>query len=86
MTLEQLRLFVAVAEREHMTRAAEAVNLTQSAVSAAICNLESQYKVALFHRVGRGITLTQEGRVFLDEARAVLARVTTAERMLEDLS
>lgn len=86
MTLEQLRLFVAVAEREHMTRAAEAVNLTQSAVSTAICNLKSRYKVTLFHRVGRGISLTQEGRVFLEEARAVLARATTAERMLEDLS
>ncbi len=86
MTLEQLRLFVAVAEREHMTRAAKAVNLTQSAVSAAISSLESHYRVALFHRVGRGIVLTQEGRIFLDEARAVLARATTAERTLEDLS
>ena len=41
MTLEQLRIFEAVAEREHVTRAAEALNLTQSAVSAAIAALES---------------------------------------------
>ncbi|HJO49109.1 MAG TPA: LysR family transcriptional regulator, partial [Sulfitobacter pontiacus] len=40
MTLDQLRIFVAVAEREHMTRAAEALNQTQSATSAAIAALE----------------------------------------------
>ncbi len=86
MTLEQLRLFIAVAEREHMTRAAEAVRLTQSAVSAAITSLESQYGITLFHRVGRGIVLSEEGRVFLEEARAVLARASAAERVLEELS
>ena len=86
MTLEQLRLFIAVAEREHVTRAAEAMRLTQSAVSAAITSLESQYGITLFHRVGRGIVLSEEGRVFLEEARAVLARATAAERVLEELS
>lgn len=86
MTLEQLRLFVAVAEREHVTRAAEAMRLTQSAVSAAITSLESRYGITLFHRVGRGIVLSEEGRVFLEEARAVLARATAAERVLEELS
>jgi DNA-binding transcriptional LysR family regulator len=85
MTFEQLRLFVAVAEREHMTRAAEAVGLTQSALSAAISNLEARYGVVLFHRVGRRIELTEEGRMFLDEARAVLARAAVAERALEEL-
>lgn len=86
MTLEQLRVFVAVAEREHMTRAAKAVNLTQSAVSAAIASLESHYGVSLFHRIGRRIELTGEGRTFLDEARAVLARTAAAERILQELS
>ena len=41
MTLEQLRIFVGVAEREHMTRAAEALNVTQSAASAAIAASDS---------------------------------------------
>jgi DNA-binding transcriptional LysR family regulator len=54
MTLEQLRIFVAVAERQHMTRAAEALNLTQQAVSSAIVALENAHSVPLFHRVGRG--------------------------------
>lgn len=45
MTLEQLRIFVAVAEHAHVTRAARALNLTQSTVSAAIAALEARHGV-----------------------------------------
>ena len=45
MTLEQLRIFVAVAEKQHMTQAANELNLTQSATSAAIAALETRYGV-----------------------------------------
>lgn len=86
MTLDQLRIFVAVAEREHMTAAARALNATQSAVSAAIAALETRHQVKLFDRVGRGIVLTEAGRVFLDEARAVLARAQSAGDALADLA
>src|SRR5262249_51463068 len=51
--------------------AAGGLNLTQSAVSAAIAALEERHAVALFSRVGRRIELTHAGRLFLDEARAV---------------
>lgn len=85
MTLEQLAIFVAVAERAHLTRAAAALGLTPSAVSAAIKTLEQRHAVRLFDRVGRGIELTRQGAVFLDEARAVLARVRSAEAVLADL-
>ncbi len=86
MTLEQLRIFVAVAAQQHVTRAAASLNLTQSAVSAAISNLEARHAVRLFDRVGRRIELTEAGRMFLTEAIAVLARAEAAERMLADLS
>jgi DNA-binding transcriptional LysR family regulator len=86
MTLEQLRIFVAVAEREHVTRAAADLNLTQSATSAAVAALESRYDTRLFDRVGRRIELTEAGRLFLIEARAVLARAGAAETMLADLA
>lgn len=86
MTLEQLRIFVAVAERQHVTRAAEALNMTQSAVSAAVSSLEARQGVALFDRVGRGVALNPAGEVFLKEARAVLARAAEAESALADLS
>jgi len=85
MTLEQLRVFVAVAERQHVTRAAEALNLAQSAVSAAISALEGRHGAHLFNRVGRGIELTEAGALFLIEARAVLARAEVAETLLSEL-
>lgn len=86
MTLEQLRIFVAVAERLHMTRAAEALHITQSAASAAIANLEGRHAARLFDRVGRGLALSDVGQVFLPEARAVLAQVDVAARALDDLA
>lgn len=86
MTLEQLRIFVAVAEQEHVTRAARDLNLTQSATSAAVAALESRYQTRLFDRIGRRIELTDAGRVFLTEAKAVLARAEAAELVLADLA
>ena len=85
MTLDQLRIFVAVAERQHVTRAAEALNLTQSAVSSAVTTLEGRHGVALFDRVGRNIVLNEAGATFLVEAKAILARVEAAQDTLDDL-
>ena len=79
MTLEQLRIFVAVAEREHLTQGARALNLTQSAVSSAVATLEARYATRLFDRIGRRIVLTEAGRLFLVQARAVLARAAASQ-------
>jgi DNA-binding transcriptional LysR family regulator len=84
MTLEQLRIFVGVAERQHMTAAARALHVTQSAASAAIAALEARHGVKLFHRVGRGIALTEAGQMLLKEARSVLGRAAAAEAMLAE--
>jgi DNA-binding transcriptional LysR family regulator len=86
MTLEQLRIFVAVAEKQHVTQAARELNLTQSATSAAIAALEERYGIKLFDRIGRGIVLTHTGRTFLSEARSVLARARSAEQVLRDIA
>jgi DNA-binding transcriptional LysR family regulator len=86
MTLEQLRIFIAVAEKQHVTHAASELNLTQSATSAAIAALEARYGIKLFDRVGRGIVLTQTGRDFLNEAREVVARAKAAAQVLNDLA
>ncbi len=86
MTLDQLRVFVAVAERRHVTKAAAALGMTQSAASAAIAALERRYGARLFDRVGRGIELTDQGQRFLPEARAVLEQTKSARSVLEDLS
>ena len=86
MTLEQLRIFVAVAELEHVTQAANRLNLTQSAVSAAIGALEQRHAIKLFDRIGRRVALTQEGRLFLAEARDLLLASQQAEKVLDDLA
>jgi DNA-binding transcriptional LysR family regulator len=86
MTLEQLRIFIAVAEKQHVTQAASQLNLTQSATSAAIAALETRYGIKLFDRVGRGIVLTQTGRDFLSAAREVVARAKAAAQVLDDLA
>jgi DNA-binding transcriptional LysR family regulator len=82
MTLEQIRIFIAVAEREHMTEAARALPLAQSAVSSAIATLEQRYEVKLFDRIGRRVALTDAGRALLVRARAILAEVAEAEHTL----
>jgi DNA-binding transcriptional LysR family regulator len=86
MTLEQLRIFIAVAEKQHVTQAAAELNLTQSATSAAIAALEARYGIKLFDRIGRGIQLTQIGRDFLGEARGVVGRAKAAAQVLNDLA
>jgi DNA-binding transcriptional LysR family regulator len=86
MTLDQLRIFIEVAERGHVTHAAEALGMSQSAASAAIATLEASYQIKLFDRVGRGIQLTESGRRFLREARAVVDRASAAQGVLEDLA
>jgi DNA-binding transcriptional LysR family regulator len=84
MTLDQLRIFIAVAERQHVTQAARALNLAQSAASHAIAGLEARYDTKLFNRIGRHIELTEAGEAFLGEARAVLARAERAELVLSE--
>src|SRR5262245_23364871 len=84
MTLEQLRVFIAVAEQQHVTKAARTLHLAQSAASHAIAALEARHGIKLFHRVGRRIELTETGQVFLVEARAVLARAEVAELALSE--
>ncbi|WP_055076970.1 LysR substrate-binding domain-containing protein [Pseudanabaena sp. 'Roaring Creek'] len=86
MTLEQLRIFLAVAEHLHFTRAAEELYITQPAVSAAIQSLEQCYGVKLFHRIGRHIEITDAGILLQIEATDILDRVQLMERGLRELN
>ena len=74
MTLDQLQIFIAVAGREHITRAAGALGLTPPSVSAAVASLEREFGTKLFHRVGRGIVMSEGGKLLLNEARALVNR------------
>ncbi|HEY9642898.1 MAG TPA: LysR substrate-binding domain-containing protein, partial [Coleofasciculaceae cyanobacterium] len=86
MTLEQLRIFLTVAEHLHFTRAAEELYITQPAVSAAIHCLEQEYGVKLFHRVGRRIEIADAGKLLQVEAQKILEQVSLTERGLRELN
>jgi DNA-binding transcriptional LysR family regulator len=75
MDLRYLRYFVIVAEELNFTRAAERLHTAQPSLSVQIQRLESEVGTALFLREGRGISLTDAGRVFLDRARKILAEM-----------
>lgn len=85
MTLDQLRIFVEVAQRQHLTQAASALFLSPSAVSSSIKALEERYGTALFHRIGRRIELSDAGLIFLKEAQRTLASARAAENTLSEL-
>lgn len=86
MTLDQLRIFLAVAEHLHFTRAAEELYITQPAVSAAIQNLEQEYGIKLFHRIGRHIEIAEAGKLLQLEAEKILNQVKLTERGLRELN
>ncbi len=73
MELRQLEYFVAVAEEQNFTRAAERVHISQSGVSAQIRRLEQELGAELFDRSARTATLTVAGKAALGPARAALA-------------
>ncbi|CQR65930.1 LysR substrate-binding domain-containing protein [Streptomyces leeuwenhoekii] len=78
MELRQLRHFVAVAEDQHFTRAAERLMVSQSGLSASIRALERELQTPLFVRTTRRVTLTEAGRALLGEAQRILAQVRSA--------
>jgi len=78
MELRHLRYFVVVAEEQNVTRAAERLHVSQPPLSRQIHDLEEELGVALFVRTGKSLALTEAGKIFLNEARAVLLRVDKA--------
>lgn len=78
MELRHLRYFVVVAEEQNVTRAAERLHVSQPPLSRQIHDLEDELGVELFRRTGKSLTLTEAGKIFLIEARAVLLRADKA--------
>ena len=83
MTLNQLRVFEAVARTGSFSRAAEALSVTQPAVTLQIRQLERDAGVQLFERIRRRPRLTEAGRILQDYARRIFALVDEAGRHLE---
>jgi DNA-binding transcriptional LysR family regulator len=78
MELRHLRYFIAVAEEQNVTRAAARLYVSQPPLSRQIRDLEGELGVALFDHGAKAVRLTEAGRVFLTEARAVVQRAEEA--------
>ena len=78
MELRHLRYFVAVAEELSFTRAAKKLRINQPPLSAQIRQLENELGTQLFHRLTRGIELTDAGKLLLEQARIILKEVEDA--------
>ncbi|CAM5573050.1 DNA-binding transcriptional LysR family regulator [Aquamicrobium terrae] len=79
-TLRQLQFFVAVAEQGTVSRAAQKLSISQSSVTEAIKELESDLGVELFERHPRGLNITHKGHQFLRHATKILTSVSDARR------
>lgn len=85
VTVRQLQVFAEAAERLSLARAAERLNLTPSAVSFQIKQIEGQTGFALFERVGRRVALTEAGTLLAEYARVVLRSLHEADQAMAAL-
>jgi DNA-binding transcriptional LysR family regulator len=85
LDIRQLQYFVAVAEEEHVGRAAERLHISQSPLSRQIAQLEERLGLTLFERSQQRIRLTADGRTFLAETRALLTHATRLESLARRL-
>ena len=74
-SIKQIRYICAVAEYKHFSKAAEACFVTQSTLSAAIQDLESQLGVIIFERSKKSVLITPSGEILLDQARKILGEI-----------
>jgi DNA-binding transcriptional LysR family regulator len=78
MELRHLRYFVAIGEEENYRRAAQRLNVAQTALSTQIQDLEAELGFKLFNRLPRGVKLSAAGKLFLEDARRILQQVNEA--------
>ncbi|WP_281648006.1 LysR substrate-binding domain-containing protein [Parendozoicomonas sp. Alg238-R29] len=85
-TLRQLEIFLAAAHTENISRAAEQLSMSQSAASGALKELEKQFSIELFERVGKRLKLSEMGHWVRPKAEALLAQATELESALQNQS
>ncbi|MBK5073889.1 LysR family transcriptional regulator [Budviciaceae bacterium CWB-B4] len=83
ITLRQLEIFVEVVKSGSTTQASSVLALSQSAVSAALADLEKQLDAALFDRVGKRLVVNENGRLLYPKALSLLERAMEVERLFQ---
>lgn len=86
LELTQLRYFQVAAYYEHISRAAEELNISQPALSTMISRLENELGFPLFDHSGRSIVLNQNGKRFLARVNRILTEVDNSKRELQDMA
>ena len=84
MELSDLKLFICTAEEASITRAAAVLGYVQSNLTARIRKLEAELGTALFHRLARGVMLTEKGQDFLEYAKTIVNLSDEAVRVVQD--
>ncbi len=82
-TLRQLEVFLTVARTQNISRAAEALAMSQSAVSGSLSDFEGHFDVQLFDRIGKRIQLNELGRTLRPRAEALLEQAKDLENALK---
>jgi DNA-binding transcriptional LysR family regulator len=82
-SLRQLEIFVAISRAESVSRAAEVLSLSQSATSTALSELERQFDLQLFDRVGKSLRINETGQQLLPRAVELLDRAKEIENLLQ---
>lgn len=85
LTIRHLRMVVAIVEEGNLVRAAKRLNMTQSAVTKALQEIEALTKARLFDRTNRGVVPTMFGDTLAEHARLVITQLAHAEEHLADL-
>ncbi len=85
MTLHQLKIWTTVAKQQNMTKAANELRIRQPSVTQQVKLLEKEYRLKLYEVNGRGIELTQAGKLFLKNANRILLQVQNFEKSLKGL-
>ena len=85
MELRQIRYFLAVAESRHFTKAAEALGISQSNLSAQVKELERDLGAPLFDRAGRSVRLSAAGEAFLEPARRTLREAASCKDAVDEV-
>lgn len=83
--IRQMRAFLSVAETNSFTKAAQLMNLTQSAISHSVKSLEEQLGVCLIERSGKRLSITQDGTMYLARCRKVIRELDLAQQELTSL-